>query len=264
MQLSAHRPLHPEPLATGPRSPHGPTVRFERGEKRARCRGGSPTTAGAARHAKAREIARSTRNSFANNKRAAQLFLGHRRRRTQQRRQWRTRWRGTARRKWTVSMNYGAREGERRGERSACSPRVRWRGRRGTGRSEAVRIVDDVRSVQKREIDDGDETRASQLARLGEVVEDVQAELLVAAIWKWRAGTPAIWRRSSSTARPWLGFARERERDRGRGKGVRARGEELVGGLLIHGASTAWTGRRARGGGATLAVATGAGEDDRE
>ena len=60
-------------------------------------------------------------------------------------------------------------------------------------------IGGEVRSVQKRETDDGDETRASQLARLGEVVEDVQAELLVAAIRQWRAGAPAIARRSSST-----------------------------------------------------------------
>ena len=113
-------------------------------------------------------------------------------------------------------------------------------------------------------IDDGDVTRPPQEPRLGGDVEEVLAHLLAQAICQWLLGTTASRRRSSGTHAAWLGFARERERDRGRGKGARARGEELVGVLLIYGASTAWTGRRARGGGATLAVATGAGEDDRE
>ena len=93
-------------------------------------------------------------------------------------------------------------------------------------------------------------------------VEDDEAGLRVQAIEEWQPRTPARRRRSSSMARPWLGFARERDRDRVRGKRVRVRGGELVGGLLISWASTAWTGRHARGGGATLAVATGAGVGD--
>ena len=56
-------------------------------------------------------------------------------------------------------------------------------------------IDDDGRSVWRRKSDDGDGTGASQLARLGEVVEDVQAELLVAAIRQWWLGTLAMVRR---------------------------------------------------------------------
>ena len=56
-------------------------------------------------------------------------------------------------------------------------------------------------------------------------------------------------RRRASADAVGLGFARESEADREKGKEGRSRGEELVGGLLIHGVATAWPGRRARGGG---------------
>ena len=52
---------------------------------------------------------------------------------------------------------------------------------------------------------------------LGEDVEDVEAELLVAAIQQWRLGAPAMARRSSSTDAVvlGLGFAADTDRERG-------------------------------------------------
>ena len=100
---------------------------------------------------------------------------------------------------------------------------------------------------------------SSQQARLGEDGEEVEAQLLVAAIRQWRAGTPAMADRRRARSRWCLGFgfsgstAREREGIRGR------EGEELGAHLIQARGGSGGTELRARGGGATLAVATARG-----
>ena len=89
----------------------------------------------------------------------------------------------------------------------------------------------------------------------------VEAQLLVAAIRQWLLGAPAMADRRRARIRWRLGFRfsgeaeREREREGIRGRG----GEELVGHLIQARGGSGGTELRARGGGATLAVATARG-----
>ena len=90
-------------------------------------------------------------------------------------------------------------------------------------------IGGEVRSGPKKGTDDGDETRASQLARLGEDGEEVDAHRSTTAIRQWLSGTAAMRerRRARVSAMAFLSET-EGERVRARGKGKRERSEGEV------------------------------------
>ena len=120
-------------------------------------------------------------------------------------------------------------------------------------------IDEEARTVRIRYFDEGDETAAPQLARLGEDGEEVEAQLLVAAIWQWLLGAPAMADRRRARIRWRLGFRFSGEAERER-EGIRGRGgEELVGHLIQARGGSGGTELRARGGGSTAAVATARG-----
>ena len=117
-------------------------------------------------------------------------------------------------------------------------------------------IDEEARTVRLRYFDEGDETAAPQLARLGEDGEEVEAQLLVAAIWQWLLGAPAMARRSSSTDAVvlGLGFAVDTERERGEKPGAQVEG--LVPDLILAQQRPGWTETACAGGRATARVAT--------
>ena len=97
------------------------------------------------------------------------------------------------------------------------------------------------------------------------MVEDFEAQPLVAAICQWWCGTVVSRRRSSNTDAAWLGFGLGKEREtEGEGKPGERR-EELVLGLLIHARGFGLDGNDEREGGSDRAsmARVGTEEDDR-
>ena len=142
------RQLHPEPLATGPRSQRDPTGQVcTRERARALCPVTPAKIAGDVVRSRVRGRTRSTQSFIANHKQAAPLLLGHRRRRQ---RQWRMAvvYRKTRRRlPRTVTTIRSLIEREKGSHGTASSPRRRRSGRRGRRGLEAAGIEEEGRAV---------------------------------------------------------------------------------------------------------------------